>query len=452
VFISAACPEDPDLLSEFSTRTIEDAPTDSSEDDGRPLRPALVSPCWPPDQDANGVTSYVADLTSGMRDQGHEPTVLAMSAPAGRDNESFYDVGRIGESLRRSPVHRASDRLWRAVSPEASRDRATTRSLVEATRRAVVERGVEILEMEEAFGWARWVKPRITIPLVVRLHGPWFINGPLISAREDASFRRRVEHERIALLEADAVTAPSQDVLDRTRAYYGLPLDQAVVIPNPAPVVGRERQWRRDDCDRWLILFVGRFDLTKGGDVVIDAFARLSARAPEARLRFVGPDLGLTDKHGRRWTLPEYLAERAPEAMAAGRIEWLGQRPRSTLADLRRQAFLTVVASRSETFGIVAAEAMVQGCPLVATRAGAIAEVVEDGVTGLLCRPDDAADLAATLERLLLDPARSARLGAQAAEVATRRYHPAVLARQTAAFYRRTLARSGRRAERTRRP
>src|SRR5262249_31845251 len=141
------------------------------------------------------------------------------------------------------------------------------------------------------------------------------------------------------------------------------------------------------------ILFVGRFDALKGGDIMIDAFARIVRAEPEATLTMVGPDDGFVDADGRRWGGREYLAERHP-AVPEPAVRWLGPLPSHQIAPLRRRAAVTLVTSRSETFGYTAAEAMAHGCPLIATAAGGLSELVEDGRTGLLAPPEDPAALA----------------------------------------------------------
>jgi glycosyltransferase involved in cell wall biosynthesis len=85
---------------------------------------------------------------------------------------------------------------------------------------------------------------------------------------------------------------------------------------------------------------------------------------------------------------------------------------------------------------------MSQGCPLVATAAGALTEIVQDGVNGLLSRPDDPGDLAEKLCLLLEQPAYAARLSQQAAGDCRRRYDPGLLAARSVEYYRRVIARA----------
>jgi glycosyltransferase involved in cell wall biosynthesis len=334
---------------------------------------------------------------------------------------------------------RIEGRLW----PGSASRRQLGRAIRGAATALADGPGIDVLEMEESFGLCGAVAGRVPFPVVARLHGPWFLNGPNNGADPDSEeFRRRVRQEGEALRRVDAITAPSRDVLERTRAYYGMALEGAEVIPNTTPTVPPGRRWRADRSDPEQILFIGRFDLHKGGDTMIDAFALLHRDRPAARLAFVGPDRGLV-REGRRWGLREYVEHRLPGALEDGRIEWLGQRPHAELDDLRRRAAVTVAPSRDENFPMAIIEAMSVGCPLVATRAGGAAEAFEHGSEGLYCDPADPAGLASAISAMLADPATASTMGRRAAERCERRYAPGVVAEQTIGFYRRVLAGRG---------
>src|ERR1700722_17040422 len=347
----------------------------------RTLSIAFLTPEWPVNTAANGIVTYVDSIAAGMRRQGH--TICILTAHC-NDPVSQPDVYPL-EGEERSALARIRDGLMFLISPSEALRQIYCRALVQAMRRVIAERGIELLEMEESFGWVQLLKPRLPIPLVVTLHGPHFANGPALGVPADATFRRRIRQEGVGIAKADAVSAPSREILERTRAFYGLPLIGASLIPNAGPAVPTEPHWSLSKCDPSRLLFIGRFDRHKGGDVVIDAFRKIAQRLPQVRLWFVGPEEGQTDELGRHWTLAEYIAVRAPDV--ADRIDCLGRQPYASLAELRRKAFATIVGSRYETFGIVVLEAMAYGCPLAATRAGGIAEIIEDGVNGVLAQP-----------------------------------------------------------------
>jgi glycosyltransferase involved in cell wall biosynthesis len=191
------------------------------------------------------------------------------------------------------------------------------------------------------------------------------------------------------------------------------------------------------------VLFVGRFDRHKGGDLIIEAFGRVLREVPDARLWFVGTNSGCVAGDGVVWKFEDYIHQQVPGALESGRVQWLGFQTLSQLNQLRRRAMVTVVCSRYETFSSATLEALTMGCPTVAARIGGICEIVQDEIDGLLHRPEDPDDLAAKIVTLLNDPARAVLLSRQAADTCEHRFHPNVAATRFIAFYRQMLQRFG---------
>jgi glycosyltransferase involved in cell wall biosynthesis len=150
------------------------------------------------------------------------------------------------------------------------------------------------------------------------------------------------------------------------------------------------------------VLFVGRLSPEKGVGTLVEGWRRVEG--PQRRLRIVGD--GPLAPEVRR------LAAEDP------RVEWLGWQPPERVAALLREAAAVIVPSECyETFGLVIIEAFAAGTPVLASRLGAMAELVEDGRTGALFRAGDPAELARRLEAMLDDaPAYTAmRAAARAA-------------------------------------
>lgn len=403
---------------------------------------AYLTPAWPQGDAANGVVTYTAHLVGGLRDIGHHPYVITLSRGKG-PHEEFVLNAAVSRPTRGWTArlldylgYRVSSGRWRALS-RAALVRSQLAPLVR-------EAGVQILEIEESFRGARELVRRSPIPVVVRLHGPWFLVAPSLGLKRDAALRRRVRDEGLAIANAAAVSAPSNDVLRRVRKYYGLALPEARVIPNPIKAVPACDRWSGASCERGRILFVGRFDRCKGADTMIDAFGRVAAVCPSSRLTFVGPDRGLVDEDGRQWHLEEFLESRLPDCAVRSRVERLGPQPASRVAELRRLCFVTVVCSRYENSPMVALEAMASGCPLVASDVGGLPEMIQHERNGLLCQPGNPDGLAQTILTLLRCPEIAAHLGQQASRDAERRYHPEAIAKQTLDFYRQVIARATR--------
>lgn len=146
----------------------------------------------------------------------------------------------------------------------------------------------------------------------------------------------------------------------------------------------------------------------KGIHLLIDAFSRVEL--PEARLYVVGdgPELG---------RLQELARSRGIES----RVNFLGLRD-DVHTLLQRAHVFVHPCIWEEAFGLTLAEALATGCPVVASRIGAIPEIVIDGDTGLLVPPGDVDALASALGRVLRDPALGERLGALARRSAAERF------------------------------
>jgi L-malate glycosyltransferase len=146
----------------------------------------------------------------------------------------------------------------------------------------------------------------------------------------------------------------------------------------------------------------------KGVDHLLPALTRAGLR--RARLTVVGdgPEL-------------ERLREQSRALGIAERMSFLGLR--SDLHLLMRDADIFVhPVLWQEAFGLTVVEAMASGCPVVASRVGAVPELVADRETGILVPPGDRDALAAAVEQLAIDPALRARLGAAGRRRAEERF------------------------------
>ena len=153
-----------------------------------------------------------------------------------------------------------------------------------------------------------------------------------------------------------------------------------------------------------VVALFGRFHPWKGQQVLLRALAEL----PNVHALFVGAPL--FGEEAFESSLHEQAA-RVDRIAGAARIHFVGFR-RDVPALMRAADVIVHASVLPEPFGRVVVEGMLAGRPVIATRAGGITEIAEDGVTALLVPPDDASALAAAIQRLRDDPALAARLAA----------------------------------------
>jgi glycosyltransferase involved in cell wall biosynthesis len=163
-----------------------------------------------------------------------------------------------------------------------------------------------------------------------------------------------------------------------------------------------------DGEEQILVGLVGRLEPRKGQEIFLRAAARVQSPGPNLRFALVGAAEGGYDRE---------MKALADELGIAGRVVFTGHRP--DVPELLRALDVLVVPSLEEAFGLVAAEGMLSSLPVVAARAGALPEFIDDGSTGLLVPPSDPQALADSLLRLADDPDLRGRLGSQARAWAT---------------------------------
>jgi len=395
----------------------------------------LLSPAWPSSVYPNGIVSYVDCLRAELIRQGHRVTVFAVVVADACTDPSVFRVApslgaRISEALARRVLGRRTSLF----------DFGRTIAATIASRHAVDP--LDVVEMEESFGWPAHVAEDTGLPVVVKLHGPTF----LTLAEEDlktAFGAEKVRREGEALQRQQVLTAPSRCTLTDTVARYALHPALAEQVVNPLSAAADLPLWQLDRCDRDTLLFIGRFDKIKGADILLRAYAELLKDRPRLKLVFVGPDDGLRQSDGSFIHLREFVAALANPALERG-LSYRGRLDRSEIPALRTSALVTVIPSRRENQPYTALEAMLQGCPVVCADTSGLSEIVVDGITGLKAQAQDPADLAAKIKRIVDDPALGETLGRAARAYVLEHHAPATVVRQTLDVYRRAIEMHGR--------
>jgi glycosyltransferase involved in cell wall biosynthesis len=193
------------------------------------------------------------------------------------------------------------------------------------------------------------------------------------------------------------VVANSLWVADRLEAEG---LGAVSVIPHGVPI----REARPKLQSPPTVLFVGRLVQVKGVDVLLRAFALVLKHIPDARLLIAGDGPERTS-----------LKELARNLEIGEALVFLGHVPHAAVDRLLDATWVQSVPSRwAEPFGIVAAEAMMAGVAVIASRSGGLTEIVRDADTGFLTTPGEVAPLANALARLLGDRELAERMGGSA--------------------------------------
>lgn len=205
--------------------------------------------------------------------------------------------------------------------------------------------------------------------------------------------------------------------------HNGIPLDKYSPGP-PDPQLQQELGITPDDE---IVLVVGRLTPWKGHLTLLEAMKIVRERHPRARLLVAGAVTFWEAAY------EEQLHRKAQAEGVDDIVKWLGFR--YDVADVLRLCDVFVLPSTNEPFGRAIVEAMATAKPVIGTRSGGVPEVIKDGETGLLVRPEDTAQLALAINRLLDSKAQAQDMGEAGRRRANRYFDIKRVAREVQEVY-----------------
>lgn len=282
------------------------------------------------------------------------------------------------------------------------------------------------------------------VPLILEVNAPLTEEATRYRSLEMGGLAASIE--RRVYQRADAVMAVSEALADHLVAD-GVDREKIHVVPNGADIDVFAAAPSRDECraklglgDEFTIGFVGSLKAWHGVDVLLAAFEMMRRRGTDARLVIVGTGPCETA-----------LREQAARFGLNGAVSFTGAVAHEEIPALLGAMDVAAAPFRDAPgfyfSPIKLFEYMAAGTCVVASRLGQIAEVIEDGVTGLLCDPGDPKALAAALERARRSVELRSSLGEAASDAARSRHTWARAAEEVSRIVEHAVQRRSRHAE-----
>ncbi len=343
------------------------------------MKVIVVSGIWPPD--VGGPASHAPEVAEFLRRRGHdvEVVITADGPPAPED----YPVHWVRRTLRAGVRHAAVVKLLTGLARNANVI-YTTGMLGRSSLGALASRTPFVTKLTADPAYERARRWGIAQGSLEDFQSrPGAASLPLRLAR-DFDLRR-----------AAHVITPSA-FLRQLVVGWGVPADRVTLLPNPVPALPelppRDELRESLGLDGPTLVFAGRLTTQKSLDIGIEAARRA---AVELVVVGDGPD------------------RQALERLGYGRFT--GALPRSKVLELFRAADAGLLSSSWENFPHVIVEALAVGTPFITTRVGGVAEVVRDGMNGLVVEAGDPAVLAAAIDRFFNEEGLAERLREAAA-------------------------------------
>ena len=371
-----------------------------------------------------GASIHLRAITRALSHLGHEVILLSPKDGPGEDHPAIPLLPDGGSAARRTSKslkqwmnnHDLDDAVAKELRPllyNASIVAPALEALGDDPPDAIIERlslfGHVGLDLAEA----------LNVPHIIEMNAPLVEEATRYRSLQLKALADQVE--RRVLQRADAVTVVSDD-LARWLLAAGIAPERIQIIPNGADLDLFAATPDREECRRafgldheFVIGFVGSLKEWHGVDLLLDAMLTLRRSMPDARLVIVGEGPARRRLHDQAETLG--LADIATFTGAVCHEEI----PRLLGAmDVAVAPFRTVPGFYFSPIKLF--EYMAAGCCVVASRLGQIAEVVEDGVNGLLFSPESESDLCRALLHAAESRAIRNRLGATARRTIEQRF------------------------------
>ena len=211
------------------------------------------------------------------------------------------------------------------------------------------------------------------IPYVITEHSSW-----ILKSHYQGQVKLLLQQ---AYQQANAVIAVSESLASKIK--FDFCVSEVLVVPNIIPsefqhysdsiatTLESDTSSEKDTC----YIHVASLDHNKNQQLLLESFREILDLKPMAWLRIIGdgPNRAL-------------LVAMAHRLGIAHRVEFLGALPRKEVASYLLMSDVFLLSSLVETFGVVAIEANAMGLPVVSTPCGGIADIIESGVNGVLCK------------------------------------------------------------------
>lgn len=343
---------------------------------------------YPPETGWGGVAAYAHDAAHGLAAAGHRVSVVSLAKGA----EAVRDDGPIAVHRVRAALDLGETRLvWRTYVRLGTIWPGFSWAAARRVRSIHRQSPIDVVETPGTIDGLFLGRGRDGLHHVCRIHGPNAVFDQVTGARPDWQRRILYRLEARAVLNADAWTLPSRNMLELAAALFRIDATRAHVIENPidtASYVPREAPSNRE------VLVVGRLERRKGFALLADVVPTVLRACPEASFRFIGQDHG--DGQGRSWAA---LIQGRLSSDERARVHF-ERLSRDEIRSRYQSTCVYLCASLWENGPYSILEAMAAGLPVVATNVGGIPEMISNGDSGLLVPPEPERLAGALLEIL----------------------------------------------------
>ena len=376
------------------------------------MKIAIVTPFYPNEEvtNAGGIGNHFQHLALGFRDADHEVEVFQFPNICSQDSFFHHNEITVHSFALTPPTWFSTRGLGRLARITGYVDRYRPKYLLRLTHKVftklIQKRGFEIIEATSNRGLplSYLRRERRRLPVLTRVSTTMALHFQENLSKPDFNQRKECEYEEETIHRSDRLVTHTKVHAKELEAELGVDAVRFRIIPHGIDIPAPPEPSVRSINKELKVLFLGRFESRKGADVLLDAIPKVLTNHSTVRFILAGRDEGGT--HQRN-----FLNLHKGEIIK--QVEFHGEVSDKKRTELFKDCDVFVAPSRYESFGIVYAEAMSFGKPVIGCDAGGAPEVIGD-TAGLLAEVGDPEDLAAKILALCKDEEKRIQMGQNA--------------------------------------
>lgn len=419
------------------------------------MRICLISREYPPDTGWGGIGAYTYQHARALKQLGHDVEVVALCKKEQSEAPGpINDDGIIVHRCPWGPLLEELSTLW-ISAPYSHYVLKCSLALWHKFSALHAARPYDVVEAPEHLAEALFPALTHVCPLVLRLHTPHskFIKEKYHNLSAGQFDQELVAIlERTAILEADLLSSPSEDLARFVASDCGFPTSEISIVRNPVDTVRFQPEGDKAIAggDKVTVFFAGRLEERKGVHFIVDAIPQVLAKTKNVQFVIVGAD---TNTGPGKTSVLKELQARLQASGSTEYVRFINHVNLTEMPNYYRSADICLVPSLYENAPYTVLEAMATGKPVIGSAAGGTPEYVQDGLTGTVVPAANAQALAQAIIELVIDTEKRQRYASTArrfaidhfdrlkiAEEAVETYMQAIEKHSQKALYRRPQA------------
>jgi glycosyltransferase involved in cell wall biosynthesis len=351
----------------------------------------FIEPGYPGSKSGGGAGTYVQLVARALAKRGHKAFVI--STYSQYDSQEYLDEGVVIKRVKAGNLHWYFSKIF-LIGPLISGSIHIVENSLAIYKTLIKLKKENSLDIIESCESANLLYLFTGIPYIIHLHGSKYTFKKYCGEKIFLQDKIQRWLEGFLIKKAKHITSPSLFLKNEVIKEFRINPSNVSVVPYPVKIYPKNtKEENKNKSDERVVIYAGRLEKRKGVHILVKAIPEVIKRCPTVKFMFFGSDSKELTK--------EMLKNMFKKKGLAKKVEISSFVSRNLLNQYRQKADVCVVPSLWDNSPYVVYEAMAQGKAVIVANSGGMAEMIVNGVSGILVEPNDSFGLAWAIVKLL---------------------------------------------------